>query len=144
MARGNPLWRNEFVELEVSYADKIVLVRRTAAPFTRLGDIEATTEALARALPTERRKQHGVLVDMRLAPVRTDPSLEPAFERYRREVERGFERAVAPSRRRGRYCATLRLRSESNQKGLRPRVDPLRLLEAALAERHDERIAIAG
>jgi hypothetical protein len=94
LARGNPVWRNEFVELEVSYADKIVIVRRTAAPFARLGDIEATTEALARVLPIERRKQHAVLVDMRVAPVRTDPSLEPAFERYRREVERGFERAV--------------------------------------------------
>jgi hypothetical protein len=94
VARANPLWRNEFVELEVSYADKIVLVRRTAAPFARLGDIETTTEALARVLPSERRKQHAVLIDMRLAPVRTDASLEPAFERYRREVERGFERAV--------------------------------------------------
>lgn len=78
----------------MSYADKIVIVRRTPALFARLGDIEATTEALARVLPTERRKQHGVLVDMRVAPVRTDPSLEPAFERYRREVERGFERVV--------------------------------------------------
>jgi len=94
VSRATPLLRNEFVELEVSFTDKVVIVRRTALPFARLADIESTTDALARALPIERRKNHSVLLDMRLAPVRTDASLEPAFSRYRSETERGFERAV--------------------------------------------------
>ena len=94
MSRGTRLWQNEFVELEVSYADKIVVVRRTAALFAPLVDVENTTDEIARALPLERRRNHGVLIDMRVAPVRTDSSLEPAFARYRVEVERGFERAA--------------------------------------------------
>ena len=94
MSRATPVFRNEFVEHDVSYTDKVVIERRTALPFTRLADIESTTEALARALPLERRKDHSVLLDMRLAPVRTDVALDPAFARYRSETERGFERAV--------------------------------------------------
>jgi len=76
------------------FADKVVVVRRTAAPFARIADIDRAIDVLAKALPADRRKGHAVLIDMRTAPVRTDPSLEPAFARYRAETERGFERAV--------------------------------------------------
>jgi hypothetical protein len=86
--------RNEFVELEIFYTEKVVVVRRTATAFARVADVEAAIEAVAKALPTERRTGYAVLVDTRAAPVRTDTSLDPAFARYRAEVERGFERAV--------------------------------------------------
>jgi len=86
--------RNEFVELERHFADKVVVVRRTATPFSRIADIDRTINVLASALPADRRQGHSVLIDMRAAPLRTDPSLEPAFARYRAETERGFERAV--------------------------------------------------
>jgi len=76
------------------FAEKVVVVRRTAAPFARIADIDRAIDVLASALPAERRKGCAVLIDMRAAPVRTDPSLEPAFARYRAEVEREFERAA--------------------------------------------------
>ena len=94
MNRGTALLRSEFVELDVHYTDKVVVVRRTAVPFARVNDIDRAIDTIARALPAERRQGHAVLVDMRIAPLRTDPSLEPAFARYRAETERGFERAV--------------------------------------------------
>jgi hypothetical protein len=92
--RGTSLVRSEFVELDVHFADKVVVVRRTAVPFARIADIDRAIDVIANALPADRRKGHAVLVDMRAAPLRTDPSLEPAFARYRAETERGFERAV--------------------------------------------------
>jgi hypothetical protein len=76
------------------YAEKVVVVRRTAEPFVRIADIEGAILGLLRAVPTDRRKGHAVLVDTRAAPMRPDPSLEPGFGRYRSEVERGFERVV--------------------------------------------------
>jgi hypothetical protein len=82
------------VELDIHFTDKVVVVRRTAVPFARVADTDRAIDVIARALPAERRKGHAVLVDMRTAPLRTDPSLEPAFARYRAEVERGFDRAV--------------------------------------------------
>lgn len=82
------------MELDIHFTDKVVVVRRTALPFARVADTDRAIEVIARALPDHLRTGHSVLVDMRVAPLRTDPSLEPAFARYRAEVERGFDRAV--------------------------------------------------
>lgn len=76
------------------YGEKVVVVRRSAEPFRNVADIESTIESVLRALPIERRKGHAVIVDTRLSPIRPDPALEPAFARYRVEVERGFDRVV--------------------------------------------------
>jgi hypothetical protein len=94
MSRPTAVVKNQFVEVDVYYTEKVVGVRRTSAPFERVSDIESTIEVIARGLPVERRNGYALLIDMRDAPVRTDPSLEPAFARYRAEVERGFQRAV--------------------------------------------------
>ena len=94
MSRGTSLVRSEFVELDVHFADKVVVVRRTALPFAKSADIDLAIAVIAKALPAYRRRGHAVLIDMRAAPLRTDPSLDPAFARYRAETERGFERAV--------------------------------------------------
>ncbi|HEX4336816.1 MAG TPA: hypothetical protein VH062_12945 [Polyangiaceae bacterium] len=94
MSRPTTVLKTPFLELEMYYTERVVLVRRTNAPFVRVSDVEGTIEALAKALPLERRSGYGLLVDNRAAPVRADPSLEPAFARYRTEVERGFSRIV--------------------------------------------------
>jgi hypothetical protein len=93
-SRATSLIRNEFVELDVHFGERVVVIRRTAERFARVADVDNAIEAIARALPLERRQGHAVLIDMRVAPVRTDPALEPAFARYRVETERGFERVV--------------------------------------------------
>jgi hypothetical protein len=113
--------RSEFVELDVHFADKVVVVRRTAAPFARVSDIEHAVDVISQALPAERREGHSVLIDMRLAPLRTDPSLEPAFARYRAETERGFERAVV-------VVATVVGRIRSDRLGQTTRI-PLHIVE---------------
>jgi hypothetical protein len=94
IGRATSVLRNEFVELDVHYADKVVVIRRTEQRFARVADVDTAIDALARALPAARRSGYAALIDMRVAPLRTDPSLEPAFARYRAETERGFERVV--------------------------------------------------
>ena len=110
------------MELDVHFADKVVVVRRTATPFARVGDVDHAIDVIARALPAERRQGHAVLIDMRLAPLRTDPSLEPAFARYRAETERAFERAVV-------VVATVVGRVRSDRLGQTTRI-PLQIVES--------------
>ncbi len=94
VSRGTSLLRSDLVEMDIHFADKVVVVRRTAVQFARVADLDRAVELIAGALPSERRRGYSVLLDMRIAPLRTDPSLEPAFARYRAETERGFERVV--------------------------------------------------
>jgi hypothetical protein len=94
LSRATSLLRREFFEVDMHYGEKVVVVRRTPVAFRSVADIDATIDAFARAVPLERRKGHALLVDTRASPIAPDPSLEPAFKRYRVEVERGFARIV--------------------------------------------------
>jgi hypothetical protein len=94
VSRATPLLRREFLEIDVHYGEKVVVVRRTSVAFRAVADVDATIEAMARAVPIERRRGHALLIDTRASPIAPDPSLEPVFKRYRVEVERGFDRIV--------------------------------------------------
>jgi hypothetical protein len=85
---------NEFVEAEVDARRKIVVLRRSASAFRQLADIEQTIADLAGALPERMRAGFSILIDMRDAPMRASPELDGAFQRYRNETERGFERVA--------------------------------------------------
>jgi hypothetical protein len=91
---GTELFKNAHVRLSCDYAQGIVILQRTALAFQRLEEVEAATEALARALPHDKRAGFSILSDFRSAPVRVTPALEPAFARFRQETERGFSRAA--------------------------------------------------
>jgi hypothetical protein len=90
----NELLDNPFVRVTIDYVARVVRLHRTERAFTTLDEIEQTITALAAALPSHRRDGFGVLIDMRVAPERVTPALEPAFDRFRAETERGFARAA--------------------------------------------------
>jgi hypothetical protein len=88
------LLRNDFVEVEVDYARRIVVLRRSANVFRNSAEVDQTIAELAKAVPDRVRAGHQILLDMRGAPVRANPELDTAFERYRAETERGFGRVA--------------------------------------------------
>ncbi len=69
---------------------RLVLLARTAQAFQTVSDIDLCTAQLVGALPHHERAELCIVVDMRLAPIRVAPFLDPAFERFRRETESGF------------------------------------------------------
>jgi len=91
---GATLFHNAQLSFRCDHAQRIFVVVRTAVPFQRVEEIEATTAALARIFPTERRAGFSILSDFREGPVRVHPALEPAFTRYREESQRGFVRCA--------------------------------------------------
>jgi hypothetical protein len=86
--------RNDFVEVEVDYSRRIVVLQRSAVPFRQPEDIDRTIVELAQAVPDHLRSGSRILIDMRQAPTRPKPELDTAFQRYRTETERGFERVA--------------------------------------------------
>jgi hypothetical protein len=88
------LLRTEFVEVEVDYVRRIVILRRSANAFRHPAEVDRTIVDLTNAVPDRMRSGAGILLDMRDAPVRANPELETAFERYRSETERGFARVA--------------------------------------------------
>jgi hypothetical protein len=91
---GQILLHTEYLTLRLSSAQRLVVLERSALPFTRVQELEGATEAVARALPVLRRRGLRILIDMRNGPLRVAPSFEPAFARYRQETERGFDRVA--------------------------------------------------
>jgi hypothetical protein len=88
------LLQSDFVEVEVDYARRIVVLRRSSNAFRNSAEVDQTIAELAKAVPDRVRAGHQILIDMRGAPVRANPELDTAFERYRAETERGFERVA--------------------------------------------------
>ena len=91
---GTTLFHNAQLSFRCDHAQRIVVVVRTAVPFQRVEEIEATTAALVRVFPSERRAGFSILSDFREGPLRVHPALEPAFTRYREESQRGFVRCA--------------------------------------------------
>ena len=78
----------------MDYARRIVILRRSANAFRNSAEVDRTIVDLASAVSDRVRSGASILLDMRDAPVRTNPELDTAFERYRAETERGFERVA--------------------------------------------------
>ncbi|HWP05730.1 MAG TPA: hypothetical protein VNN72_08315 [Polyangiaceae bacterium] len=91
---GAPLFQNAHLSFRCDHAQGIVVAVRTPLAFQHVEEIEATTAALVRTFPVERRKGFTILSDFREGPVRVHPALEPAFTRYRDETMRGFLRGA--------------------------------------------------
>ena len=91
---GALLLNGDHLSVRVFRTPRLALLTRTSTPFLTAADVERCINDLARALPAAERAGWRVLIDMRLSPIRVDPSLEPVFERLRRETHVGFERVA--------------------------------------------------
>lgn len=89
-AAASPL--NTYISARLYQAARVVLLVRTGEPFRTVADVEQCISDFARFIPANRRPQWRIILDMRQGPTRVDPSLDPAFERFRKETHAGFSR----------------------------------------------------
>jgi hypothetical protein len=85
---------NTYLSARLFQVPRIVLLVRTREPFRTISDLEQCIADFSRFIPASRRARWRIIIDMRLGPTRVDPSLEPAFERFRKETHAGFARAA--------------------------------------------------
>jgi hypothetical protein len=82
------------VSVRLFQSPRVALFTRTSEPFETVADVERCTQDFARVLPAGARAHWRIIIDMRLGPTRVHPSLDPAFERLRRETHVGFTRVA--------------------------------------------------
>jgi len=92
--KASELFSNAHVTIGCDYSQRVLVVARSPNVFESIEDIEAATAALARVFPLSQRARFCILNDYRIGPLRVHPALEPAFNRFRAETERGFVRAA--------------------------------------------------
>lgn len=83
---GDRIWRVDHA------APRIVRITRTAAPYDSIDDVHATfldLRARLLALPLAHAR-HGLLVDLREGPLRSDPPFEAAAREHRPRLFEGF------------------------------------------------------
>jgi hypothetical protein len=73
---------------------RVVVHRRTALPFAEAIAYQAHVEDVIATLASVDRHRHALLVDLRDAPMRTDPDFELVARYFREEVMRGFVRTA--------------------------------------------------
>jgi hypothetical protein len=78
--------------LEIDRDRAIVRVRRTAEPIASLDAFRTHIPAIRAALAGVDGARHGLLVDLRDGPMRSDPAFESAVRTLREEVFYGFAR----------------------------------------------------
>ena len=69
---------------------RLVLAKRTAAPFERITDIGECFREMESAIAAVRRPKYKLLTDVRLGPARNDPDFEAAFAQHRTKLVSGF------------------------------------------------------
>lgn len=73
-AEGAPLFeRNEFLELSFDPMTRIVRYLRTATPFPSADDVGQSYGVVSHTYPAAVREDKALLIDLRAAPLRTDP-----------------------------------------------------------------------
>jgi len=81
--------------LSVDRACGLLVARRTAAPYQRIGDIETCFLRVEQALAMLTRRRYRLLVDARLGPSRNDPAFESVMAQHRGKLLFGFQRNAA-------------------------------------------------
>jgi len=79
--------------LEEDPAQKVVLLRRMALTFGSLDELSSANQQVVQLIRPEHRTW-GIVVDMRQAPPRNDPSFETAMRGLRDAVEQRFARTA--------------------------------------------------
>ncbi|XYH94107.1 hypothetical protein ACMHYB_40600 [Sorangium sp. So ce1128] len=86
------IWQDDHYAVLVDAATSIVWNVRSSRPFTSVEELEAVKGALCHVLDGLGRSRYALLVDVRAAPGRNDPSFEAAMNRIRPRWLRGFRR----------------------------------------------------
>ncbi|WP_437955123.1 hypothetical protein WME76_26660 [Sorangium sp. So ce119] len=86
------VWQDDHYTVLVDEPLGIVWNVRTSRPFASVEELEAVKATLCRVLDGLGRSRYALLVDVRAAPGRNDPSFEAALERIRPRWLRGFRR----------------------------------------------------
>ncbi|KYF71446.1 hypothetical protein BE17_15940 [Sorangium cellulosum] len=86
------IWQNDHYTVLIDATLSIVWNVRSGRPFASLEELEAVKAALCHCLDGLGRSRYALLVDVRAAPGRNDPSFEAALERIRPRWLRGFRR----------------------------------------------------
>ncbi|XXT15964.1 hypothetical protein WME94_37530 [Sorangium sp. So ce429] len=86
------VWQNDHYTVLLDAALGIVWNVRSSRPFASLEELEAVKGALCHCLDGLGRSRYALLVDVRAAPGRNDPSFEAAMNRIRPRWLRGFRR----------------------------------------------------
>ena len=79
--------------MEEDQEQKVVLLRRLALPFASLGELSSANQEVVQLIRPEHRTW-GIVVDMRQARSRNDPSFESAMRGLRDAVEARFARTA--------------------------------------------------
>jgi hypothetical protein len=90
-----PLAQTPHFELRVDTSCGLVVARRTAAAFQRIGDIEVCFRELEQALAGVDRGRSVLLIDTRKGPSRNDEAFEAAMRRCRGMLLSGFLNRVS-------------------------------------------------
>jgi hypothetical protein len=72
----------------------VVRATRTPVPFHSHAEMEQAFEVVQTALDRVGRSRHGLMVDVREGPFRTDPAFERAFQRHRVAMLTGWLRVA--------------------------------------------------
>jgi hypothetical protein len=79
--------------MEEDRLNKVVFLRRMALPFGSMEELTSANQQVVRQIRPEHR-EWGIVVDMRQAPPRNDPSFESAMRGLRDAVEVRFARTA--------------------------------------------------
>jgi hypothetical protein len=91
---GSEPLRNAHLSVRLVQGPRIVVLTRTSEPFQNVAEIERCIEDFSKAVPMAGRAGWRIIIDMRVAPTRVHPALDPAFARFRKETQLGFLRAA--------------------------------------------------
>jgi len=91
---GTELLRGAHFTLRLYRSRRIALLTRSKQAFETAAELERCVTDLARILPHAARRGLRIIVDSRSSPLRVHPALDPAFERFRKETQAGFEAAA--------------------------------------------------
>lgn len=99
--------------VESDTARRLVVVRRTARAFDTLAEAKAAHAAIVDKLGMLSRRSFRLLVDLRSAPLRSDPEFESAIAAQRKQMLTGFARvAVIVRTAAGRMQVTRHIRDD--------------------------------
>jgi hypothetical protein len=76
---GSELVRKAHMSVRLLQPQGLVVLARTETPFETAQEVDACVADLRRAVPLDSRPRFCMLVDMRRAPIRVHPALDPAF-----------------------------------------------------------------
>jgi hypothetical protein len=86
---------NPYAQLAVDPETGIALYVRTSTPYPSVAWVERVHEQLSAALDGIGRARHGLLVDLREAPLTNDPLFEQVMRTCRPRLLRGFAKVAA-------------------------------------------------